>query len=68
MQRQRKAKNEYAVGLISSVFTPCPGNQGSFPDRVILKTQNIVRYGSMIKYSNPWNGVATSPTLWCCIY
>ena len=31
-------------------------------------TLNIIRYGSRVKWSNPGNGVAPSPTPWCSSY
>ena len=31
-------------------------------------TLSIIRYGSRVKRSNPGNGVAPSPTLWCSSY
>ena len=31
-------------------------------------TLSIVRYGSRVKWSNPGNGVAPSPTPWCSSY
>ena len=31
-------------------------------------TLSIIRYGSRVKWSNPWNGVAPSPTPWCSSY
>ena len=46
-----------------------PRNKGSIPGRVILKTQKMVfdalstiRWGSRVKWCNPWNGIAPSPT------
>ena len=61
------------------VFTYGPGDRGSIPVWVIAKTQewyfippclklSILRYGSMIKWSNPGNGIAPSPTSWCSSY
>ena len=31
-------------------------------------TLSIIRYGSRVKWSNPRNGVAPSPTPWCSSY
>ena len=31
-------------------------------------TLSIIRYGSRVKWSNPGNGVAPSPTHWCSSY
>ena len=31
-------------------------------------TLSIIRYRSRVKWSNPGNGVASSPTLWCSSY
>ena len=31
-------------------------------------TLSIMRYGSRVKWSNPGNGVAPSPTPWCSSY
>ena len=65
------------TGRAGRVFANGPGNQGSIPGRVILKTQkmylmppcltlSIIRYGSRIKWSNPAKGLEPSPTPWCC--
>ena len=54
-------------------FANGPGDPGSFPGRVIPKTQKwylmpprlilrIIRRGSRVKWSNPGNVVAPSPT------
>ena len=67
------------IGLMSRVFTNGPGNWVSIPGRVIPKTQkiildaafltlSIIRYGSRVKWSNPLNGVAPSPTPRCSSY
>ena len=62
------------------VFANGPGDLGSIPGRVIPKTLkkwnlippcltlSIIRYGSRVKWSNPGNGVAPSPTPWCSSY
>ena len=60
------------------VFANGPGDLGSIPGRVIPKTQkvvldailtlSIIRYVSRIKWSNPGNGVAPSPTPRCSSY
>ena len=31
-------------------------------------TLSIIRYGSRVKWRNPWKGVASSPTPWCSSY
>ena len=31
-------------------------------------TLSNIRYGSRVKWSNPWKGVAPSPTPWCSSY
>ena len=31
-------------------------------------TLSIIRYGSRVKWSNPWKGVVPSPTPWCSSY
>ena len=61
---------------MSKVFAYGPG---SIPGRVIPKIQKwyfirpwlafgTLRWGSRVKWSNPGNGVAPSPTLRCCFY
>ena len=61
------------------VFVNGPGDLGSIPGCVILKTLkwyliilclNTQQYKVHIegKWSNPGKGVAPSPTLWCCSY
>ena len=61
------------------VFATGPGELGSIPGRVMLKTQkwylmlfcltfSIIRYGSRVKWSNQGNGVERSPTSWCNSY
>ena len=61
------------IGLISRVFASGLGDLGSIPGQVKSKTQkwylmptcltcSIMRYGSRVKWSNPGNGVALSPT------
>ena len=59
------------------VFTNGTGDQSSIPGQVILKTQKIVldpsllntqQYKVRVKWSNPGNGVASSPTPWCNSY
>ena len=56
-----------------------PGDLCSILSRIIPKTQkwylmptcltlNIIRYGSRVKWSNPWKRVAPSPTPWCNNY
>ena len=68
------------IGLKSRVFTNGPGDWVSIPGRVIPKTQkvvldaallgtlSIIRWGSRVKWSNPGNGVAHSPTPSCSSY
>ena len=62
-----------AIGIMVRVFTNGLGNQVSIPGWVIPKTQklylmppyltlSIIRYGSRVKWNNPGNGVAPSPT------
>ena len=70
----------WAIGLTSGVFTNGPKDLGSVPGWVIPKTQkkwylmlpclilSIIRYISRVKWSNPGNGLAPSPTLWCSSY
>ena len=64
---------------IGRVFANGPRDWGSFPGRVIPKTQkwylippclklSIIWYVSRVKWSNPGNGVAPSPTMWCSSY
>ena len=61
------------------MFVNGPGNRGSTPGRVIPKTQkwylmppcftlSITRYRSRVKWSNPGNVVAPSPTPQCSSY
>ena len=67
------------IGLMNRVISNDPGERGSIPGRVISKTQkwhlmqpcltlSIIRYGSRVKWSNPGNGVAPSPTPRCSSY
>ena len=35
---------------------------------LLCLTLSIIRYGSRVKWSNPGNGVAPSPTPWCSSY
>ena len=70
----------YTLGPAVRVFANGPGDLGSIPGRVIPKTLkkwnlippcltfSIIRYGSRVKWSNPGNGVAPSPTPWCSSY
>ena len=37
------------IGLMSRVFANGPGDQGSIPDRVILKTQKMVSGATLLK-------------------
>ena len=63
----------------SRVFANGPGNRGSIPGRVIPKIQKKVldavllstqhyKVRIKVKWINLWNGVAPSPTPWCCSY
>ena len=58
------------------VLTNCLGDLGPIPGRFIPKTQksylmplclthSIIRYGTRVKWVNPENGVAPSPTPLC---
>ena len=69
----------WGIGPAVRVFANGPGDLGSIPGRVIPKTLkwylippcltlSIIRYGSRVKWSNPGNGVAPSPTPWCSSY
>ena len=65
-------KDNRLIGLVGRVFTNGPGDRGSIPGRVILKTLkmvldtfSIIRYVSRVKWSNPEKGVAPSPTHRC---
>ena len=63
---------------MSRVFASRPGDHGSISGPVIPKTQkmvldavltlSIIRWGSRVKWSNPGNGVAPSPTPLCSSY
>ena len=64
---------------MSRVFTSGPGDQGSIPSQVIPKTQKMILDATLlstqyykvrikVKWSNPGNGVAPSPTPWCSSY
>ena len=68
-----------AIGLMSRMSFNGPGNQGSIPGRVMLKTQKMAldaallniqhyKHGSKIKSNNPGNGVAPFPTPRCSSY
>ena len=69
-----------AFGLMSRVFTNGLRDWGSIPgwviqktkkmgfDAALLNTQYYIRYRSRVKWSNPRNAVASSPTPWCSIY
>ena len=65
--------------LVGRDFANGPGDLGSIPGRVILKTKkwylippcltlSIIRYVSSVKWSNPGKGVAPSSKLCCCSY
>ena len=65
---------------MSRVFANSPGDQGFNPRLSHTKdskkwylmltflTLSIIRYGSRIKWSNPGNGIAASPTFQCSSY
>ena len=62
------------IGLAVRVFANRPGDLGSFPGRVIPKTQKMVldasllntqHYKVRVKWSNPRKGVVPFPTPWC---
>ena len=68
-----------SIGLMNRVFANGPGDQGPILGQVIPKTQkwylmppcltlSMIRQGSRVKWSNPGNGVALSPTPWCSSY
>ena len=50
------------------VFINDQGDLGSIPSWVIPKAQKIIRQGSRVKWSNPGERVAPSPTPWCSSY
>ena len=65
--------------LVGRVFTNCPGDLGSIPGWIVPKTLKMVldtsfltlsdiRYVSRVKWSNPGEGVAPSPTPRCNSY
>ena len=65
------------IGLMSSLLANGPGDRGSIPDRVIPKTKKMLleaallnsqHYKGRVKWSNPENGVAPSPTPMCDSY
>ena len=65
------------IGLMSRVFANGPGDRVSIPGPVIPMTQNVVldaallktqHYKLRVKWSNPGNGVAPSPTSCCSNY
>ena len=67
------------IGIMVRVFANGLGNWSLIPGQVTPKTQkwhlmppcltlNIIRYTSRVKWSNPGNGVAPSPTPWCSSY
>ena len=69
----------WLIGQVGRVFANGPGDLGSIPGYVILKTLKMVlmppcltlsniRYISRVKQSNPGKGVAPSPTPWCISY
>ena len=67
------------IGLAVRVFANGPGGLGSIPGRVIPKTQKMVLDASLLntqhykvrikgKVEQSREGVAPSPTPWCCSY
>ena len=65
------------ISLMSRVFTNGLGDWSSIPGQVIPKTQKMVldatllntqHYKVRIKWSNPRNKIAPSPTPWCSSY
>ena len=81
-KNQKWKKNIYCIeknGLMSRVFVNGPADLGSISWRVIPKTQKCylmlpclahspIRLKSRVKWSNPGNGVAPSPTSRCRSY
>ena len=69
-----------AIGIMVRVFANGPGDWGSIPDQIIPKTKkksylmppcltlSTIRYGPRVKWSNPGNSVALSPTPRCSSY
>ena len=69
-----------AIGLMVRMFTNSPGDRGSISRLSHTKdskkwylmplclTLRIIRFASWVKWSNPRNGVAPSPTPRCCSY
>ena len=68
-----------SIGQMSRVFTNDPADQVSISGQVIPKTQKMVLDATLlntqyykvrikVKWSNPGNGVAPSPTPWCSSY
>ena len=63
-----------AIGLRSRVFANGPGYRVSILGRVIPKTKKMILDAALLNTqhykvrSNPWNGVAPSPTSWCSSY
>ena len=64
------------IGIMLRVFSNGPGDRVSMPGKVIAKTQKMVldsscltfrilRHGTRVKWSNPWKGIAPSPTPRC---
>ena len=63
------------IGPAVRVFANGPGDLGSIPGRVIPKTLKMELDTTLlntqhykVRCSNPGNGVAPSPTLWCSSY
>ena len=74
-----KTLEHRAIGLMSRVFANDLGNRGSILGQVIPKTQkwylmplclalNTIRWESRVKWRNPENGVARSPSSRCSSY
>ena len=53
------------LGLILGLVIPKTQKWYLMPPCLTL---NIIMYGSRVKWSNPWKGVAPFPTTWCSSY
>ena len=64
----------HIVGMRVWVFVNGPGDLGSIQGlkkwylMPLCLTLRIIRYGLRVKWSNPGQGVAPSPTPWCSSY
>ena len=67
------------ICLVGRVFANGPGDLGSIPGHIIPKTLKMVLNTSLLntqqykvrikgKVEQPRDGVAPSPTPWCCSY